>query len=629
VSTNIPTSPVDVRSGAPGTTLTPVIPAPAGCAGECACAVEPLAHPKYSFGMLLEPRLLALEHRYHALRANTHDIRLHDFGTVCGLRVEKHPSPQCVNSYAILRPGIALDCCGREIVVPSDLFVPLKDGATSGWCGATMGTLGTTATTPSSPTQSTLTQSIPTKLYVCLRYAQCETDPIPTYVRPCGCCGPCEHGGCTPSVTREGYEVVVTSTPPPVWINPVGRAFCEWLDVKLTGPGSSAPAQKLYNASLAEVLSDVITQPCANFCDGGNELLLLATVSFNADGTLDEIDNASGRRLVLSTGALFEALLCLTKAEIVCCAATDAYLSLTAMVAPATVNLAALPAGNALAYTLTATNTDAHKTSESFELELAFPSGKQLTFSSATLTIAGVAAAAPKGKTAGVIAVIPSLAAGQTAVLVVNATFDPTAFQVGSTIVCTASIDDYVGGHDPDVSLTVAFIDQVTDGPRVVTKDLVQQTSDEQLTGMLAKGIALPFTEAMDPASAVATTLGESGAITQGTVTLVLKFGALTYVPAPMTWPCTLAWNATNDQLTVISAQPIPPSTTGEFLESATITLTAGPKGGVYTGPALCDAAKTARLDGSPSFGAGTDKPGLSGNGTQGGDFVYTITGSH
>ena len=33
------------------------------CNGTCACGVEPLAYPKYSFGMLLEARSLALEHR--------------------------------------------------------------------------------------------------------------------------------------------------------------------------------------------------------------------------------------------------------------------------------------------------------------------------------------------------------------------------------------------------------------------------------------------------------------------------------------------------------------------------------------------------------------------------------------
>ena len=106
----------------------------AECCGLCACTVEPLAHPKYSFGMLLEARSLVLEHRYHAMRMNTHNIRLHDFGTVCGLRVDKHPSPQCVNTCAILRPGLGLDCCGREIVVPEDLFVPLS-GRRNEWLG--------------------------------------------------------------------------------------------------------------------------------------------------------------------------------------------------------------------------------------------------------------------------------------------------------------------------------------------------------------------------------------------------------------------------------------------------------------------------------------------------------------
>jgi len=575
------------------------------CNGECACGAEPLAHPKYSFGMLLEPSLLALEHRYHALRANTHDIRLHDFGTVCGLRVDKHPSPQCVDTYAILRPGIALDCCGREIVVPQDLFVPLHDGATSGWCGAAMGATASGVALPA--------ETAPEKLYICLRYAQCDTDPIPTYVRACGCCGPCEHGDCTPSVTREGYEVVVTSKRPPDWTNPIGRAFCEWLDVKLKGPGSSAPAQVLHGKTLDEILCAIITEPCADFCSGGNDLLLLATVTLN-DKKLTGIDNVTGRRLVIPTGAIAEALVCLTQAEIACCAATDAYLTLSATVAPATINLAAPPAGNALSYTVTVTNTDAHKDSESFEVFLGFSSGG-LTFSSATLTIAGATQPATSGSAAGVTAAIPKLVAGGTVQLVVNATFDPAKHSVGDTVVSVASIDEYPGDHDPDVTLTTPFIDQVVDGPRVVSAKLPVGPAETELGNLLREGINIPFTEVMDPASAVATKTETA----PGTVTLTLTNvdGVSRLLPSD------ISWDASNMFLKVSAADSAEFPVGKAVTDTLTITLTAGPKGGTFTGPALRDKTDQTRLDGSPATGG--DIAAESGDGTQGGDFVYQI----
>jgi hypothetical protein len=462
--------------------------------------VEPLAYPRYSFGMLLEPRLLSLEHRYHAARANTHNARLHDFGTVCGLRVDPHPSKACANTYAILRPGIALDCCGHEIVVPEDLFVPLHDGAVSGWCGATMGVaaaqLPATGATVNIPVDPNPIRK--ETLYVCLRYAQCDTDPIPTYVRACGCCSPCEHGGCTPSVTREGYEVVVTSTAPPNYENPIGKVFCDWLDVALKGPGTSAPAEALAKKTLGEAICEAIVEPCPDICSGGNDLLLLATVSFDANGDVTGIDNVTGRRLVISTGALADAIGCLTRATIACCA--------TKLAAP----------------------------------------------------------------------------------------------RVSTTTLPAASM------------------------------------GENQVATLVTAGIPITFNMAMDPKSAVPA----QSATDTGTVTLQIHNNPTNTTTV---LPCAVSWNDAKTVLTVRAttldpgtqqtpppgaAEPGDPGHVGGILtgDELTITLTGGPKGGTFAGPALRDASGTFRLDGSPATGG--DLAGYSGDGTQGGDFVYVISGT-
>ncbi|MGC2407354.1 MAG: hypothetical protein WA431_13185, partial [Candidatus Cybelea sp.] len=555
--------------------------------------------------MLLEARSLVLEHRYHAMRMNTHNIRLHDFGTVCGLRVDKHPSPQCVNTCAILRPGLALDCCGREIVVPEDLFVPLVDGATSGWGSSAFSNPNPPPALPAGTPSTT-----PAKLYIYLQYAQCDTDPIPTYVRACGCCTPCEHNGCTPSVTREGYEVLVSSTAPVDWINPLGKAFCEWLEVKLKGPGSSPLGQQLYNETLEEALCTIITEPCADFCSGGNDRLLLATVIFNSDGTLTNIDNVTGRRLVLSTGAIVEALECLAKAEIACCAATDAYLTLGATAAPSPINLGAKPPDDTITYTVTVTNTDASKEANSFNLTLAFQS-KGLAFSAASFTIAGVAQPAPTGDSSGVTVVVPKLTAKAFAQLDVTAMFEPGKHEAGDTLVSVATISNYDGAHDPDVTVTTPFVDIVTDGPRVLLTgwlakgtpgsagDIVVIESAGAPAQLLREGMTFEFTEAMDTASAISAT-----STTKGSVTVVLTDLSGTAA----TIPCAMTWNTPPTKMLVKAAKgQLPEGRAGEG--TLEITLSGGSKGdGAYAGFALEDSSQQSRLDGYPATGG--DIPG-------------------
>jgi hypothetical protein len=485
------------------------------CGGDCACGVEPLAHPKYSFGMLLEARHLALEHRYGAMRMNAHDVRLHGFGTVCGLAVVRHPSKECVNEYVILEPGIALDCCGREIVVPEKLFVPLRAGATSGWCGAPCGTSQaalppSSATASGSSTSNTSDATKRTTLYVSLRYRECDTDPIPTYVRSCGCCGgDCEHGDCVPSVTREGYEIVVTDEAPRKGTaDPVATAFCRWLDAKLNAesdatasqptataaPGASATKATSTTAepvvvqpgtsrvdlqplTLQQTLVDVLTKACADPCADGDDALPLATIVFGDDDTLSSIDNASGRRIVLSTTALFGAIECLTAAAERCCK-RHAYVDLSASVEPATVRLGARlsrkPAsGNTLTYTLVATNTDPSATADAFALSLAFPTG--LVFGSATLTL-GTTKSTPNGTATGVDAPVQSLDAGASATLTVTATFDLSAYTSGDSLIATASISSYDGAHGAPVTLRTSFTgDDLVDVPVNEPQPVVEQ----------------------------------------------------------------------------------------------------------------------------------------------------------
>ncbi|MBV9270714.1 MAG: hypothetical protein JO165_06445, partial [Candidatus Eremiobacteraeota bacterium] len=585
------------------------------CGGTCSCGVEPLAHPKYSFGMLLEARHLALEHRYAATRMNTHDIRLHDFGTVCGLRVIEHPSPECRNEYAILQTGIALDCCGREIVVPEPVFVPLFDGARNGWCGAP-------ESIQQSPPQNAQAR---TALYIYIAYQQCETDPVPSYVRSCGCCnGSCEHGTCVPSVTREGYQILVTAVPPPVFRNPVGAAFCAWLQAQLKGPGVSPEGHLIYDKPLDLALCDIITQPCPDFCANDNEWLLLASLTFNTDDVLDTIDNCTNRRLVISTGAIVEALECLAATEIDCCKTKDPYLALTGTVSPATVNVEDI-GDNTLTYTITATDADASKDiTAAFSIDLTIP--PTLTFESGTLTIGTGTPSNVTASGSDVRAPVNALSAGETVTLVLKATFDPAQIHAGDSISATASVSSYTGPHAADVSIATTFVDIKLDGPRVIFNELPTTLAAPAFGSWVRNGIEIPFSEAIDPNSAsLDPNIGDIF------VELLADGSVASVLPMVMNWSNSNALLRLAYNLGVTPADPIdllvqqieqnPQTQYGVRLR-----LLGGPKGATAADGASIKGADGMRLDGDPAQGGPPDqKAGESGDGRQGGDFVWTV----
>jgi hypothetical protein len=55
---------------------------------------------------------------YHRTMRHLHNRVLHGWGVACGLAVATHPRPEC---GLVVQCGLALDCCGREIVVPHAL----------------------------------------------------------------------------------------------------------------------------------------------------------------------------------------------------------------------------------------------------------------------------------------------------------------------------------------------------------------------------------------------------------------------------------------------------------------------------------------------------------------------------
>jgi hypothetical protein len=102
-----------------------------GCRECLECGAIALERNRYFTGKYMTPRDFACDPDYLLSHHRLHNRLLHGFGIVCGLAVVPHPSPDCPD-WVVVRSGIALDCCGRELVLPKDtayrLPLPRENG---------------------------------------------------------------------------------------------------------------------------------------------------------------------------------------------------------------------------------------------------------------------------------------------------------------------------------------------------------------------------------------------------------------------------------------------------------------------------------------------------------------------
>jgi hypothetical protein len=89
------------------------------------CGIQTLSRNHYFNGKLLVERDFRDEQAYHVIKQRILNSTLHGTGTVCGLQVRAHPSEECRDSFLVVEPGVALDCCGREIIVAKKALVPV------------------------------------------------------------------------------------------------------------------------------------------------------------------------------------------------------------------------------------------------------------------------------------------------------------------------------------------------------------------------------------------------------------------------------------------------------------------------------------------------------------------------
>lgn len=166
---------------------------PCDCVEMC-----PPVRNRYFYGKLLDVVHFELEQEYFNYKRRMLNRLVTGYGVACGLSVQLVQGTQSVQ----VLPGVAIDKCGREIVVcaPSNpIALPPPPGA---------GTAVTPAAAP--PTGPVIAPPPPPDycdgnyVHLSLCYHECQSDPVPALGGDCD-----TNGLCSPGSIREGYSVEI------------------------------------------------------------------------------------------------------------------------------------------------------------------------------------------------------------------------------------------------------------------------------------------------------------------------------------------------------------------------------------------------------------------------------------
>jgi len=87
------------------------------------CDIPVFCRNHYYRGKLLTEREFADEQRYFVNKARLHTLALHGWGVACGLHVKPHP--YCPELRLVIEEGLAIDACGRDIRVLTEVTIDL------------------------------------------------------------------------------------------------------------------------------------------------------------------------------------------------------------------------------------------------------------------------------------------------------------------------------------------------------------------------------------------------------------------------------------------------------------------------------------------------------------------------
>lgn len=214
---------------------------------------------KYFYGKLMTVRDFETEQSYFNEKGHLLSRLIHGTGLVCGLEVKE---PMVANGKLTLKltPGVAIDCCGREIVVGEEFN------------GKELEAQGTVVSG--------------TNNYIYLEYEECEKEPVPVPVNASTC-----EETCCYNRTKEIFEVVVSQNPPEIPEVP--------LEVPIDTEGG------LEKKKFAHDYFNQHLKVCPS-CETPRVLLAVITVAEDGSVEVDETETLRYRALVYNNPMLYE-----------------------------------------------------------------------------------------------------------------------------------------------------------------------------------------------------------------------------------------------------------------------------------------------------------------------------------
>ncbi len=194
------------------------------------CDIPVFCRNSYYRGKLLTERDFNDEQRYGINKMRLHTLGLHGWGVVCGLIVKPHP--YCPDKHLVVSAGHAIDDCGRDIRLLQEDCVDLPQpapgpkpspapappaAAPAATPPAAAAQVGSPADddeeAPAAPNDPCNPAPVPVDLYLCIRYAECETEFGPTPFDDCSCNGSSQR----PNRVCEGYSLELYTQKPTFW----------------------------------------------------------------------------------------------------------------------------------------------------------------------------------------------------------------------------------------------------------------------------------------------------------------------------------------------------------------------------------------------------------------------------
>jgi hypothetical protein len=223
---------------------------------------------RYFFGKKLDVQHFELEQEYFNAKRWLLNRLVLGVGVVCGLNVVRPDSGK--HDVIIVKPGVAIDKWGREIIVVNDSMpVSVEPPQT-----------GTTK-----PGEENF-------VYICIDYLECEADPVRTLA------GECDGGQrCMPDSIQERYKITVRPGKAPEILR-----RCQVPDLTRNDTGEIDYA----------VMAQWVTESCPRCPE--NPCIPLAELEFDENGRCINID-IGVRPIVYTNDLLFEMILAITEPQ--------------------------------------------------------------------------------------------------------------------------------------------------------------------------------------------------------------------------------------------------------------------------------------------------------------------------